>query len=503
MPGGTTPDMNMHRDSAKYAQEQDQQDPLRHLREQFVIPSKADLHSKTLHSVPGTQPSTDEDSIYLCGNSLGLQPTLTQKYFQQYLQTWASKGVFGHFKEIEDSNLVPWLHVDDDVVDDMAKVVGALPSETAVMQTLTANLHLMMASFYRPTKDRYKIILEGKAFPSDHYAVDSHIRHHELNPEEAMILIEPKTKENPILDTDYIKSIIDKHAESTALLLLPGIQFYTGQFFDMPTTTSYAQSKGITVGWDLAHAVGNVPMQLHDWNVDFAVWCTYKYLNCGPGSIGGAFVHERHGQVTAKSAGPHGESRFEYRPRLSGWWGSSKASRFAMENEFHPIPGAAGFQLSNPSVADTTAVRASMDVFKQTDMNQLREKSLKLTKYLEDLLDSLANEQEASGGGACFSIMTPRNPAERGAQLSVLLVPGLLDAVMHHLEKAGIVVDERRPDVIRVAPAPLYNSLQDVFAFVQRFGEACKEARQAGASQTASTVMVDGGKEDKGWSEIK
>ncbi|KAI7112613.1 Kynureninase, partial [Hortaea werneckii] len=230
--------MNMHRDSAKYAQEQDQQDPLRHLREQFVIPSKAALHSKTLHPASGTQPSTDEDSIYLCGNSLGLQPTLTQKYFQQYLQTWASKGVFGHFKEVEDSNLVPWLHVDDDVVGDMAKVVGALPSETAVMQTLTANLHLMMASFYRPTKDRYKIILEGKAFPSDHYAVDSHIRHHELDPEEAMILIEPKTKENPILDTDYIKSIIDKHAESTALLLLPGIQFYTGQFFDMPTMTS-------------------------------------------------------------------------------------------------------------------------------------------------------------------------------------------------------------------------------------------------------------------------
>ncbi|KAI7241948.1 Kynureninase [Hortaea werneckii] len=493
----------MHRDSATYAQEQDQHDPLRHLRELFVIPSKADLQSKTLHSVPETQAGADESCIYFCGNSLGLQPTLTQKYFHQYLQTWASKGVFGHFKEVEDSNLVPWLHVDDDVVDDMAKVVGALPSETAVMQTLTANLHLMMASFYRPTKERYKIILEGKAFPSDHYAVDSHIRHHELDPEEAMILIEPKTKENPILDTDYIKSIIDKHAENTALLLLPGIQFYTGQFFDMPTITSYAQSKGITVGWDLAHAVGNVPIQLHDWNVDFAVWCTYKYLNCGPGSIGGAFVHERNGQVTAKSAGPHGESRFEYRPRLSGWWGSSKASRFAMENEFHPIPGAAGFQLSNPSVADTTAVRASMDVFKQTDMSQLREKSLKLTKYLEDLLDSLAKEQETSVGGACFSIMTPRNPAERGAQLSVLLTPGILDAVMHHLEKAGIVVDERRPDVIRVAPAPLYNSFQDVFTFVQRFDEACREARQTSSSQKASTVMVDGGKEDKGWSEIK
>ncbi|TKA31956.1 hypothetical protein B0A50_01201 [Salinomyces thailandicus] len=493
----------MQANTMDYARQQDGQDEIRHLRNLFVIPSKADLASKTIQTPSSGQSGAGERSVYLCGNSLGLQPSLTRSYFEQYLNTWASKGVYGHFKDIEDSNLVPWLHVDDDVKDDMANIVEALPSEVVIMQTLTANLHLMMASFYRPNRERYKIILEGKAFPSDHYAVDSHIRHHELDPADAMILIEPKSKDNPILSTEYIKSIIDKHASDAALLLLPGIQFYTGQFFDMPGLTAYAQNKGLTVGWDLAHAVGNVPVQLHEWNVDFAVWCTYKYLNCGPGCIGGAFVHERHGEVIERAAGPHGESRFEYRNRLSGWWGSSKASRFAMENEFHPIPGGAGFQLSNPSVADTTAVKASMDIFKQTNMQALRKKSLKLTKYLEDLLDELAKEQEKTTGDACFSIMSPRDPQERGAQLSLLLKPGLLDTVMHELEEAGVVVDERRPDVIRVAPAPLYNNHEDVFLFATHFRHACEAAKGAKSGAKASAVMVDGGKEDKGWSEIK
>ena len=317
-----------------------------------------------------------------------------------------------------------------------------------------------------------------------------------------MILIEPPSKISPLVPIEHILSTIDRHASETALLLLPGIQFYTGQFFDMPRVTTYAQSKGIIVGWDLAHAVGNVPMQLHNWNVDFAVWCTYKYLNCGPGAIGGCFVHERHSQVTvANGTSSNGQSG--YRPRLSGWWGSSKSSRFDMSNRFEPIPGAAGYQVSNPSVADSTAVRASLDIFKQTSMDELRDKSLKVTKYLEDMLDLLAKEQDHSFG-RCFSIITPRVPDERGAQLSVLLNPGLLDSVMESLEAAGVVVDERRPDVIRVAPAPLYNSYSDVFNFIQVFKQACKRAMESNMyGSTAGSTTTDGGKDSKGWSEIK
>ena len=263
-----------------HAEQLDQEDALKDLRKLFLIPSRGQLKRKRL--APDTQDSGDdsEPTTYLCGNSLGVQPSLTRQYMQQYLDTWATKGVYGHFTEIEDSNLAPWLHVDDDLVDDMSKIVGAKPSEVAVMQTLTANLHLMMASFYQPTKERYKIILEGKAFPSDHYAVESQIRHHGLDIDDTMVLIEPPSKDSLILPTEHILSVIDKHASETAVLLLPGVQFYTGQYFDMPQITAYAREKGIIVGWDLAHAVGNVPVQLHDWNVDFAVWCTYKYMNC-------------------------------------------------------------------------------------------------------------------------------------------------------------------------------------------------------------------------------
>lgn len=451
-------------------------------RHMFRIPTKGDLRRKTIskNSTTNKQPDDDEPSIYLCGNSLGLQPTLTQKYMQQYLDTWATKGVFGHFTDISDSNLAPWLHVDDDVVPDMARIVGAQDSEVAVMQTLTANLHLMLASFYRPTPTRYKILLESKAFPSDHYAIESQILHHNLLPSDAMVQITPPNPtSSPLLTTSHILATIDAHASETALLLLPGIQFYTGQLLDIPLITSHAQKHGILVGWDLAHAAGNVPLDLHAWNVDFAVWCSYKYLNAGPGSIAGLFVRDEHFS----------------RPRLAGWWGSRKSSRFAMENSFEPIPGAGGFQLSNPSVADTTALRASLDVFKQTSMGELRERSLRLTKALEDgLLRSEARE--------CFSIITPEDPEARGAQLSVQLNPGLLEAVLLSLEERGVVVDERKPDVIRVAPAPLYNTFEDVEAFVRIFGEACLEAAEEG-KKGGRSVMVEGGREDKGWSEIK
>lgn len=462
--------------SEKYALSLDEQYLQQSLRGQFIIPKRGELRRKTLQPNQDDieKPDDLEECTYLCGNSLGLQPRLTRKYFEQYLNTWATKGVFGHFTKIEDSNLAQWLDVDEDVRADMAALVGASASEVAVMQTLTANLHFLMASFYKPSKERFKIILEQKAFPSDHYAVESQIKFHGLDPSDAMVLIEP---EEDILTTDQILRTIDEHAAQTALLMLPGIQFYTGQYFDIQRITQYAQSKGVLVGWDLAHAAGNVPVQLHAWNVDFAAWCSYKYLNCGPGSIGAIFIHERH---------------FD-RPRLTGWWASSKATRFAMTNVMEALPGANGFQLSNPSVADLTAVRASLDVFKQTSMTALRKKSLELTAYLEKLLAD-------SAASASFRCITPTNPEQRGAQLSIKLSPGLLDQVMEHLEANGVVVDERKPDVIRVAPAPLYNTFRDVWRFVKVFEQACSSSRQSHGSHS---IMATGGSDSKGWSEIK
>jgi len=316
-----------------------------------------------------------------------------------------------------------------------------------------------------------------------------------------MILIDPPTdSSSPLLPTSHILSIIDAHAADTALLLLPGIQFYTGQFFDIPTITAYAQARGITVGWDLAHAVGNVPVQLHDWNVDFAAWCNYKYMNCGPGAIGGLFVHERHGEVKATKAD---SAEAGYTNRLAGWWGSDKNSRFAMTNQFAPIPGAAGWQVSNPSAIDTSAVLASLKVFEQTDMQTLRQKSIKITGYLEELLLSTNDEEKL------FTIITPSDPEQRGAQLSVRLEEGLLDTVMEILEEEGVVVDERKPDVVRVAPTPLYNNYEDVWRFVQIFRQAIAKAVAARGQTNAQgkaqgqNVMVDGGQDKGAWSDIK
>lgn len=316
----------------------------------------------------------------------------------------------------------------------------------------------------------------------DKYAVLSQLAHHNLPPS-ALITIEPPSSSSPYLSSEHILSVISQHNASTALVLLPGIQFYSGQYFDIELITRHCHSLGITVGWDLAHAVGNVPVKLHNWNVDFAAWCNYKYMNGGPGVIGGLFVHETHGKVeeVAKTAEPvvpvNGDAKHDndtqlaYRPRLSGWWGSDKSSRFRMENEFIPIPGASGFQLSNPSALDMTAVMASLDVFSLTTMDALRQRSLRLTAYLE------ARLLHWPGGSAPpYKIITPSNPAERGAQLSVLLDPGLLDKVLEHLEHHGVVVDERKPDVLRIAPAPLYNSFHDIHRFITVFHEACRHA---------------------------
>ncbi|KAF2655843.1 kynureninase [Lophiostoma macrostomum CBS 122681] len=503
--------------SEEFARKEDERDALRDLRSEFVIPTKGDLGNKRYGpartnrtDVSNEQTASDdsEESIYLCGNSLGLQPRRTRDYINKYLDTWASKGVFGHFKELEDGH-APWLHIDDAVKGPTAKIVGALPSEVVIMETLTANLHLLMASFYRPTKDRYKIIIEGKAFPSDHYAALSQLAHHDLPPS-ALITIDPPSPSSPYLSNEHILSTISQHAASTALVLLPGIQFYSGQFLDIELITHHCHLLGITVGWDLAHAVGNVPLKLHDWNVDFAAWCNYKYMNGGPGVIGGLFVHERHGKVrptalpqdseavhiNGASSGTSSNSTStstnpepHYRPRLSGWWGSDKRSRFRMENVFVPIPGASGFQLSNPSALDMTAVQASLDVFELTSMDALRAKSLRITAYLEERLlrwSDTDGDADANAGGVPkppYTLITPPNPAERGAQISVLLHHDMLDFVLEFIEARGVVVDERKPDVLRVAPAPLYNSFGDVHRFVGIFQEACRRALEKGTGK--------------------
>ncbi|KAM3071926.1 Kynureninase (L-kynurenine hydrolase) [Clarireedia jacksonii] len=460
--------------SKEYAVSQDAQDPLRQIRDQFLIPSKAHLKAESLSSLEHKHASPDESSVYLCGNSLGLQPRITLTRIEQYLKTWSTQGVFGHFKPLSDSPLPTWLNMDSTASEKIAPIVGAQSSEVAVMQTLTANLHFLMTAFYKPDANgRHKIILESKAFPSDHYAVESQIRHHNLSLATSMVTLEPPSPDQPTLTTDYILETLEAHAKDAALLLLPGIQFYTGQLFDIPLITRKARSYGIFVIWDLAHAVGNVPLYLHDWDVDAAAWCSYKYLNAGPGSIGGLFVHERNSQVSSSPVNSSGETGWVN--RLSGWWGNDKNTRFAMENRFVPYPGAAGFQLSNPSVFDITSLNASLEIFDMAGgMEIIRAKSVRLTAYLETLLQ----ESEIYKQGK-FTIITPQGTEERGAQLSLKLVEGLLDVVMRELEIRAVVVDERQPDVIRVAPAPLYNSFEDVWKFIQAFGEAVDVAWKA------------------------
>lgn len=314
--------------SREHAFRLDSQDHLKDLRHEFIIPTQRNLKSSSL-DVKSASNSVEENKpcIYFCGNSLGLQPRRTALLISQHLSAWAMKGVLGHFTEHEDSNLPGFLHVDDAAAKLMAPIVGASANEVAIMETLTANLHFLMASFYRPNKERFKIILEGKAFPSDHYAVESQIIHHGFDPAEGMILIEPESDEVDNISTAHVLSVIDEHATSTALILLPGIQYYTGQYMDIKTITAYARSRGILIGWDLAHAVGNVELHLHDWEVDFAAWCNYKYLNSGPGAIAGLFVHSAHGKTDEIDVNT---GKAVFRPRLSGWWGGDKAIRFEM-----------------------------------------------------------------------------------------------------------------------------------------------------------------------------
>jgi kynureninase len=409
--------------SGTFAAQSDEQDPLRLFREKFYMPRLA----------------TGEEVIYLTGNSLGLQPKTARGYVEQELKDWETLGVEGHLHAQH-----PWLPYHEFLTEQMARLVGAKAIETVVMNSLTVNLHLLMVSFYRPSGVKSKIMIERGAFPSDQYAVESQIRFHGLDPRGDLIEIAPREGE-ATLRTEDILETIDKHGDSIALVLLGGVNYYTGQAFRMQPITEAGHKAGAVVGFDLAHAAGNIELRLHDWGVDFAAWCSYKYLNAGPGGVGGCFIHERHA------------NSFDL-PRFTGWWGHDKATRFLMGPEYVPIPGAEGWQISNPPILQMAALRASLEIFDEAGMSALREKSLRLTGYLEFLLDDIRDPR--------ISVITPRDPAHRGCQLSIR-VKDADKSLFEAISARGVFADWREPDVIRVAPVPLYNSFEDVYGFVE------------------------------------
>jgi len=408
----------------------DAEDPLRLFRERFHLP--ADAAGRPL--------------IYFVGNSLGLMPRATRQIVAQELDDWARLGVDGHFDAA-----TPWYSYHETLRAPAARLVGALPNEVVCMNSLTVNLHLLMATFYRPTKSRHKILMEDPAFPSDTYAIKSQIAHHGFGPNESLLLARAREGEHTIRQED-IAALLEKHGHETALVLLAGVNFFTGQLFDIAEITAAAQKRGCMVGIDLAHAAGNVPLALHDWKVDFAVWCSYKYLNSGPGAVAGAFVHERH--ATNREL-----------PRFAGWWGNDPATRFRMhlEPDFVPVASADSWQLSNPPILALAPLRTSLAIFDEAGgMEKLRAKSLRLTGYLELLLDQMPSR--------IFSVITPRQPNERGAQLSILVHEHPKE-LFKKLEAAGVKTDFREPNVIRVAPVPLYNTFHEVWRFAQILSE--------------------------------
>jgi len=407
-----------------WAQAQDAADPLHGFRDEFLIP-----------------PHEGRDSHYFCGNSLGLQPRAVRPALSAELDYWGELGVEGHFK-----GRLPWMDYHEFVRDDLATVVGAQSHEVVAMNTLGVNLHLMMVSFYRPTPERYAILVEAGSFPTDRYAVESQIRFHGFDPATALIELE-SDEANGTISMAAIERTLAEHGSRIALVMLPGIQYRTGQAFDLAAITRIASRHGCMVGFDLAHAVGNLPLQLHDSGADFAIWCSYKYLNSGPGAVGGAFVHERHARTTL--------------PRFAGWWGHDKTTRFQMGPQFVPTYGADGWQLSNPPILALTPLRVSLEVFRRAGIPRLREKSLRLTGYLEWLVHTQLSH--------VLEVVTPRDPDRRGCQLSIRVLGGrergrsLFEYLMDH----GIIGDWREPDVIRISPAPLYNRFADCLAFAE------------------------------------
>ena len=380
-----------------------------------------------------------EPYVYLCGNSLGLQPKSTRQAIEQEFQDWEKYGVEGHFHAKN-----PWMPYHEFLTEAMATVVGAKPIEVVVMNTLSVNLHLMMVSFYRPAKKRHKILIEFDAFPSDKYGVASQVDFHGFDPKESLIELKARPGEECIRMED-IEKVIEEQGEEIALIMIGNTNYYTGQFFDMKRIAERGHAKGCLVGFDCAHGAGNVELNLHDSGIDFAVWCSYKYLNSGPGSLGGCFVHERHA---------HDKTL----PRFAGWWGHNKATRFGMRDAYDPIPGAEAWQLSNPPILSMAAIWASLKIFVEAGMPRLRRKAIHLTGYLEYLIDEMKMEQ--------IKIITPRDVRQRGSQLSIQ-VKNANKELFDKITKAGVIADWREPDVIRVAPIALYNSYEDVFRFAE------------------------------------
>lgn len=409
-----------------FAEELDRRDALAPYRNQFYIPVRED----------------GQETLYFCGNSLGLQPKSARLFVQEILDAWARLGVRGHFEGAR-----PWLPYHEFLTEKLARLVGAHPLEVVAMNSLTVNLHLLLVSFYRPTAKRHKLLIEAHSFPSDRYAVESQIKFHGFDPEEALIEAKPREGES-ILREEDILALIEREGEQIALILWPGVQFYTGQVFDCRAIAETGHRKGCRAGFDLAHAVGNTPLNLHDWNADFAVWCSYKYLNAGPGAVAGCFIHERHAE------------RFDL-PRLAGWWGHDKKSRFQMPDRFSPLLGAEGWQLSNPPILSMAPLLASLELFDRAGMEALRAKSEKLTGYLENLLKERCREK--------IAILTPSEPAARGCQLSIRLKGENAQGkrIQERLNARGIVCDWREPDAIRLAPVPFYNRYTEVFELVE------------------------------------
>jgi kynureninase len=405
-----------------WALARDAADPLAGFRDEFLIP-----------------PHGHGDQVYLCGNSLGLQPRATRAALLDELDAWAQFGVEAHFQGKH-----PWMPYHNEVRENLAELVGAQPSEVVAMNSLTANLHLMMASFYRPTRERNAILIEKNPFPSDRYAVESQIRFHGHDPAAALIELDADESGGCISDA-AIERVLDEHGARIALVLLPGVQYRTGQVFDLKRISAVAQAKGCMVGFDLAHSVGNVPVNLHDSGCDFAVWCSYKYLNSGPGAVAGCFVHERHARTT--------------RPRFAGWWGHDQSTRFKMGPDFSPTPGADGWQLSNPPIFALAPLRVSLEIFHRAGVARLRDKSVALTAYLARLIETQLSQ--------VVEIVTPREPERRGCQLSLRVKAGREAgrALFEHLSANGIVGDWREPDTIRIAPTPLYNRHMDCLRF--------------------------------------
>ncbi|HEY5991121.1 MAG TPA: kynureninase [Candidatus Udaeobacter sp.] len=409
-----------------FAREMDAQDPLRDFREQFYLPFGKD--GKPL--------------IYFAGNSLGLMPKSARAIVEEELDNWAKLGVDAHH-----AAGTPWYSYHEALREPTARIVGAKPIEVICMNSLTVNLHVMMATFYRPTKSRVKILMEEPAFPSDTYAIKTQIVHHGLNPKDALILARPRKGEFTVR-TEDILDLIKKHADQLAVVMFGGVNFFTGQLFDVKKITAAAREHGITAGFDLAHAIGNVPLSLHDWNVDFAVWCSYKYLNAGPGAVAGAFVHERHATNTEL-------------PRLAGWFGNDPNTRFRLhlEPEFIPVASADGWQISNPPIFSMAPLRGSLGIFDEAGgMESLRAKSMNLTGYLEFLLTEIGSKK--------FEIITPREPDARGCQLSILAHQHPKE-LFNELQAAGVKCDFREPNIIRIAPTPLYNTFHEVWWFAK------------------------------------